>query len=842
MPNTRPRVLHSLSTPWDRTLRVLLPVFVLLIIVLEFPGAHEFLLMPTTGIDYRGLRVQSVRDPAKKAGIRPGDEILAVDGDPIRNRIHYRYLIFHERKQQRRTITVRRGQRVLDIPIQFQPPKSPVSRIDAARTMLAFVFLLIGVWVYGRRPGSIGMLFASVCSLLAFFLTHRPAPPFAVLQLAEEWIDDGLTLLFPAVLLHFFMRFPAAPGRRHQTTATRSHIGRVYAAPLIIAAAGWLLATARFEFLPVPAVIEKAILFVSTAYFVVYVVLALVVFMRRYHRCEPAQKVKLRVVMMGTIIGFVPLIVVVFLRNEVSAHQNPPGLSLDFIAVLCLSFVPISFAYAIVKHNAIELNRVVRRSIVYAFLTGGIVAVYYLVVRVLTGLLVNAFGVNEYVWGTLTLLLLALMFAPARDGLQRVVDRLFYRKDVRYTSALMDFNRGLSGCTRRSEVWAHFCATLEATVSPQYIAIYRRDADAGRFVVERKTADTGDLPDTCSGGCFLARYLERYRRPLMVEYVDPEWAHRHADRATRDILDVEDLGVCLPLPVQDAIIAVALIGKKRSHTAYTTDDSQLLQALAEPTARVLQNCDLLASSLERERLKSEVMLARDIQLSLLPVDAPQHVGLEIVGRMTNSLEVGGDYFDYFSLPDTRPGVCIGDVSGKGVPAAMLMTSLRAVFRNAVLKSGLGPAEVNNELNEFVVHNARDGQFASFFYGVLDCQKWTVTYSSAGQCPALLVRDRFVDRLGEGGMLLGAADGTEYFEGRVHLEPGDHLVLYTDGVTEQSNPAGIQYTEQRFISFLEANRNLPAPALLQCIFDDVAAFAAGPQADDITVVIVCRKVG
>jgi len=274
---------------------------------------------------------------------------------------------------------------------------------------------------------------------------------------------------------------------------------------------------------------------------------------------------------------------------------------------------------------------------------------------------------------------------------------------------------------------------------------------------------------------------------------------------------------------------------------YRRAEGELIDTFGEQLALVLHNATLIESSLEQERLQNEVMLARDIQLSLLPDRPPDWPGLEVQGQMVSSFEMGGDYFDYFPVDRSQLAVCIGDVSGKGIPAAMLMASLRAVFKNAALKRKLNPADLNAELNDYLYENAKPEQFATFFYGVFDRETGTLSFSNAGQCPALLVREGYVDRLGEGGLVLGVRAAQEYREGRVRVETGDLLVLYTDGITEQKNDEGEEYGEDRLIQFLQMHRNLPLLQLQEGLLEEVIAFGGGSQQDDITTVIACHKV-
>lgn len=817
-------------------MRPILLLFALSIIVLEFPGARERLVTPYSGIQMRNLEVQSVDEdgPNAGSGIRPGDEIIAVNGERVRNRAHYSHLVAANHAFAPHDYTLRRDGVVLHADVHYARSPRGLLLERAGLLLLALAFLGLGVWVYLRRQDTLGVLFAMNTSMLAYFLTDRPTPAGSLLQLAGEITGDAIILLFPAALLHFFLRFPDRGPR--ESARRRRRTVALYAPGFLLAAFSAVLSARRFIFDVHEPGAEAALLSASGAYFACYIVVSLAVFVRAYRGAPRAQKQKLRVVIAATIAGLTPfLAATVYAAVRRAAHPHA-----TLVAELCLAFVPLGFAYAILKHGAIELNTVVRKSLVYALLTGLIVAGYYVVIHTAGAFLSRELGLSEWVWMPAAVLVLAIAFAPLRVRLQSAIDRVFYRTEFVYKQQVIDFGRRIARATTHDEVIDHFLDRCGELLHPSFAAVYLRGTEK-MLLLERSVGRTAHpLPPEFSPDCFLGRYFTRYRTPLLAEFLDRSWERPRLDSASRAVLALPALAVCVPIAAPDRLLGLALLGQKRSGLVYSRADGELLETFAEQLALVIENTDLIQSMVDKERLKSEVMLAREIQQALLPSSPPRHQGIDLHGQMVSSSEVGGDYYDYFALDDERIVIAIGDVSGKGIPAAMLMASLQAVFKNRAIKGGLAPAALNQELNDYLIDHAKPGQFATFFCGILDLARSTLTFSNAGQCPALLSTNGFIDRLGNGGMVLGASRLHRFEEGTVAFRPGDMLFLYTDGVTEQANPGGEQFGEDRLVDFLRAHRKLPPAELQNALLDTITGFGAGRQDDDLTSVIALRK--
>ncbi|HEY6196414.1 MAG TPA: SpoIIE family protein phosphatase, partial [Candidatus Eisenbacteria bacterium] len=243
---------------------------------------------------------------------------------------------------------------------------------------------------------------------------------------------------------------------------------------------------------------------------------------------------------------------------------------------------------------------------------------------------------------------------------------------------------------------------------------------------------------------------------------------------------------------------------------------------------------------QRDRLENELEVARRIQARLLPAAAPRIPGLDVAGLSESAREVGGDYYDHLDLGGGRLLLVIADVSGKGVPAALLMSGFRASLMSQDTSDG-APDVVAGRVNDFLHKSVEPGRFVTAFFGFLDADSGRFVYVNAGHNPPVLLRaGGTVEMLHEGGLILGIVPGSPFLRGETTLAPGDLLVLYTDGVTEGADAAREQFGEERLIASIRAARSTGASELAHRIVREVRTFEgeSGP-ADDITVLVARR---
>jgi sigma-B regulation protein RsbU (phosphoserine phosphatase) len=274
---------------------------------------------------------------------------------------------------------------------------------------------------------------------------------------------------------------------------------------------------------------------------------------------------------------------------------------------------------------------------------------------------------------------------------------------------------------------------------------------------------------------------------------------------------------------------------------FSREDETFLEAFSVHAALAIETARLHKDIVEMERIEKELEIAGTIQRRLLPKELPVLAGYEVDAVARPTKLVGGDYYDFISLADGKYALVIADVSGKGIPAALLVSTLHASL-HAYIDGISNLASLVGKLNNVVHGDTEPERFITMFIGILDPSGGTITYVNAGHCFPYVVRSKQVSiaSLAATGLPVGMFEGVEFEQMTHTLEPGDFLVLYTDGVTEAMNRSFEEYGEMRFRQVMVGYSNQSAGGFLGGIVADVEKFVAGePQSDDLTMMVVKR---
>ena len=298
--------------------------------------------------------------------------------------------------------------------------------------------------------------------------------------------------------------------------------------------------------------------------------------------------------------------------------------------------------------------------------------------------------------------------------------------------------------------------------------------------------------------------------------------------------------ISVPLAIKNEHYGVLLVEEAPGGRRFRARRLEIINGIAQQAALAIQNERLQREMVVRERLETEVQLARQIQQTFIPESLPEHPGWELAALWKTARQVGGDFYDVFELPDRRLGLFIADVADKGMPAALFMALTRTLVRAAIIETP-SPAEALRRVNDLLLPDTRQGMFVTAVYAVLDRATGELAYANAGHNPPLYLRaDGQIERLTRTGIALGVVETGMLTQKQIRLEVGESLLLYTDGVTETFSPLGELYGDERLLAVVRTARGGPVAQLLDAVQSSLDEFSDPlPPSDDLTMLGVRR---
>lgn len=417
----------------------------------------------------------------------------------------------------------------------------------------------------------------------------------------------------------------------------------------------------------------------------------------------------------------------------------------------------------------------------------------------------------------------------------RLYDEL--RQRTREMKTLIEIGHEITSILELDRLLNHIAPMLDRVINYEFLLVGLIDEEREEFVwhveegygVESRARAT--RTPVCQG--IVARAVRERKTQIVGDVsVDPDYYVSANWRGQGQCSEI-----AVPLVYEERIIGVIALESSRTN-AFTEYHARLLENIANHLSIAIVNARLHAKHVEGERkLEREILMGRDVQRAMIPESAPALKGFEIAARLEPALNLSGDFYDYVPLSDRRLGIIIGDVSGKGVRAAMGMAASRSLLRS-VARRGQGPARVLRDANLRLHRDLGKQLLVTLVYGLLDAETRSFQYCNAGHNPPLLIKPSGKWRaLKTGGLLMGVFERQQYKSETLHLERGDLLFFYTDGLVEAHTPQPdrTEFGEGRLIEFLLKNRNLRANALVDAVINLVKEFAAGAhQHDDLTL--------
>lgn len=784
------------------------------------------------------------------SGLETGDQLVELDGRPVYGEDQLDLVRFGSHPGETLVVTVRRAangpSRQINVPVKLHRAPTQWIRVLVLSVFLPLGCLIVGFYIAFARPRdplawiTLAML-ASFGQVAGSGVSWFISPPWRELLFVYHAI---LSTSWPLWLLLFALYFPAP----YAAWKRLSWLNWVFALPSAILAVleiyGYLRAGAHLGELGWLDAFWRASDSYLNAFFTLYVFgfFTLLGFKKGALKTHDARR-RINVMTVGCSLALLPLLPVVFL--------NLPEWLIT-VCLLMMTFFPITMAYVIVVQRAMDIRMVVRSGVRYAFAANGIKVLRFALICALVFVTVKLEQQSAHRWEGILIAAAGVALIVTVGRLAKRVslwmDRRFFREAYDAELILTDLSSSVAGIRDVKTLLQTVTRRISGSLHVERIAVL---LDKGpHYEPTYALGFSNSLPSAAfPRDAATVRMLRQARSPSKVYFDDPQsWIHGtpEAEQITLRTLGTQ---ILLPLSLNSRLLGVISLGAKKSEAPYSQADLQLLGALASQTGLALENAELTETIrkeiAQRERLDRELEIARDVQQHLFPQTLPSVDGLDFAGYCRPAEGVGGDYYDFLRLPDGCLGVAVGDVSGKGIAAALMMASLQASLRGQTIKPCETLSEMIGHINRLVYDASADNRYATFFYAQYDSKTRTLRYVNAGHNSPMVLRrangTSDVLRLQEGGTVVGLFPECTFSEGRLDLLSGDVFVAYTDGISEAMNNRDEEFDEEQLIRALREHRARTAADLITEILERVDGFTAGArQHDDMTLVVVRVK--
>ena len=798
---------------------------------------------------------------AQAAGLRVGDAVLDVNHRPFTGGNVLLDELQKSRPGQPMSLTILRpdeSEETITFPLAPQRPSvSAVWAwiIQGTFVLLPFLCMLVGLYAVLARPRSFHawLILGVLAYLPAIFIPqnqfHGPFAPIALI-----WNIVAQTAM-PICLMLFGIYFPdrsildvrapwikwllILPVLAHVPADFLASFGHTYNFNLDAFLDPWAMKI---------NIVENIFSILAIFYFFATI-------STKMGKATGDARRRLKILYYGAAVGLTPffiLILISLIRSKDVGQDIPQWIIL--VSFFFLLLFPLSLAYVVIVHRAVDVRILIRQGTRYALARQSVNVVRILLAVWLSLSMVDMVrhpGHQRNVDVVRIFGILAVFFVfrfKLSKRLQQSIDQRFFREAYSTEQLLSEISDEARNFTEVAPLISTITKRLSDTLHIDRIAVFLRSGDTFRLqlatgaALHPNTAEIFSLPTASA----TITTLSRAKAPATVYRDDPSSWLVDATPAERTALADLSTELLVPLPGRNRLAGVIALGPKRSEEPYTKTDRQLLQSIGSQTGLALENAELFqnltAEVTQRERISREIEIAREVQERLFPQSCPKVPGVGLAGYCRPAQAIGGDYYDYFLLSDGRLALALGDISGKGISAALLMASLRASLRSiASLQQGDLAALIGN-VNNLVYESSTSNRYATFFYAEYDPSTSLLTYVNAGHNPPYILRGKKAIPLDATGIVVGLLPNAEYEQATIPMHAGDVLLTYTDGISEAMNYQDEEWGEDRMIASVRQLLAQPdctvlAQQLLNCIIEAADKFTSGaPQHDDMTLLV------
>ncbi len=765
----------------------------------------------------------------------PGDTLVSIDGISTDSTAFMAHLVRSVEIGATVMLTYLRGGDEAAVEAIARPLPVMIVRYliitQIFRAILALAYLSVGLWAFLSRSQTAGV---RLLSLFCFSMSSTLVVGVLVAELSGidsflhlPWMPAVITVmqvcatLFGAFWLHLQLVFPRPVSLlRRRPWLTRS---LVYL-PLLGS-----MAIGVFH--------EKSGEGFGQVIISVQILAGIgLLIRRRSHTTVPLERRQMSIVLWGSGVGLTVILLWVVIGTIPHLIIRLPMLVrmlLPNLTFLALLLSPISFAYAFGRYRLLEVQAKLRRGTRYLIGTAILLLFLLLFLYSVSYILLEVFNVGNQAPTVVLVLLLALSVAPMHRRAQRSVENRFYPERARLRLALDSLLTPVQAIHDIDTLWDRFEQHLRSGIGA--VSVLPVFIDEERQVIHSRG---GSLPLLAYGGA-LVEELAEASTPLMVDELGASGRISRSDDSWRWLRE-NDIDMVIPMTARGRLMGFVALVLGGDHREDVSPESlSPLFRLVSQVTLVHENLRLLEENLDKRRLEEQLAMARQVQEQFLPKVLPPTPGLEVAAICEFSQEVAGDYYDVIPISDASTLLVVADVAGKGAGAAMLMANLRASLRT-ISSPDIELDRLAARLNTVIHQDTSSEQFITFFAGIYNTTDHTLTFVNAGHnSPRIIRADSTIEQLVSSGLPLGVFGESVYGVSEFHLESGDLLIAFTDGVSEAMNDQEEEFSEERIIQIMTDYRQSSTVDLVNSVKQAVIAHTGDTSFTDDFTLLVAR---
>ena len=776
------------------------------------------------------------------AGIRDGDQLLEIDGVPLRTTFQAQGILNTFEEGQYADYKYSRDGKIYTTKVYV---KKLIRFEWLANSLFALFWILIGFIVLSAKPdGRIQKIFYSLAVLIVFssmtvlipfqtnFLGFFKENLFLASLIGTTWII-GICFV-PFTLIYFFWNFP----KPFKFVERKWLVRTIFIIPSILAVSLTTIAILTIHYRILDEIIFFSILpslgYLSMAGNITAFIFLIIQYRRL--KTKPEKKPLLLFIVAFTFATVITIYVGQIAPAIADTLFNSPEY---YMPIILIAIVPLIFAYSIFKYQLMDVSVVVRNTIVYGTAMVSVAAIYFFVIYVAGRSISSFLGVeNQGIVAGVFFIVFALVFQSTKNRFQDFLTKRFYPEQFAHQQVLMDLSNELAIVVGLDNILQLMKKTFIDALKIKTFGILVRDKEGNLSLVDNVGMKNTDCVITETR---ITPFIKE--KMLITKYPAIEQSDFKTvfpDTKAERLIE-EGIHTVIPMMAKGNLVGLLLFGLKHSGSHFAGKDLELLWAAANQAAISIENARLYKTEVEKQKIERDLDLARKIQQGLLPQCIPNMNGLDICGEMIPAMQVGGDYFDLIQLSPSELFVVVGDVSGKGLSASLYMTKIQTMIKINCTQNK-SPKEILVDINRRIYEELDKSWFVTITLALFDLKNNTLKFCRAGHMPVVMASNGTVQAYRTQGLGVGIEKGIVFekslIEEEVKLSPGQIYAFFTDGVTEAMNERNELFGDDKLNAILKNKSTTRSAEIVNEIWHSVKSFRGEAEInDDMTMVVV-----